>query len=402
MAGAGEGSAGSGRSPEHAERAGLEGHARRARSGAAETVGELWGELAWDGALGRYEPTRAVARARWQVRAATCELLTLRRTASSSGRALCLALVPLVCCARLWRAFGPAAGNRRAHLLHRLEAELAYAQSEIRAGEVPVRVSRGMVARAGRAVDTAIDDLERESVDRAEALRALEGAAVELASLACRIATTLRTNHDMEPLARSEAPALARQLDALGNQVSTTARACMRTALADAAEERIGIWLSDALRVVSSPPSLDLVAYHDADRSLRAEALCALRASWLSLGARLWLVTCDLDALLSMCTFDSEAGVPASISSRAATMLAASALCERPGEFDHDHAAARQREALNELVMHVCRSLGSREPEAVLCAQQLAVRRLVRVLGALWSIDEHARRPNDQTSRPCR
>jgi hypothetical protein len=84
-------------------------------------------------------------------------------------------------------------------------------------------------------------------------------------------------------------------------------------------------------------------------------------------------------------------------------MLMSSALRERPGEFDHVYAWGRHRELLYELVRHICQALASREPDAVICSQQLALRRLARVLAAIWSIDEHARRPIDEeVSKRCR
>lgn len=401
MANDGERLSASDRSAEDVESAGLDSLSHSARIEAVETVGRLWGELARDGEPGCYGTTWAGTAARWQLRTATGDLLTLRRTARSSGRALCLALVPLVSCARLWRTFGPAAGNRRSHLLRRLEAELVYTQREIHAGELPVLVKRAMVTRAGGVFETAIDDLQQESVDRADALRALDDAAVQLASLACRIATTIENADKIELLAANERPALAHQLHVLGEEVATAAQMCTPSTVGDVAERRIGIWVGDALRIVSSAEALEPIGHHPTDGSLRAEALCMLRARWLDLGARLWLVARDLDALLAIETFENEARLPPSVSSRAATMIVASGLCERPGEFDHIHALARHSEALIELVRHVCQSLGTRDAEAVLCAQQLAVRRLVRVLGALWSIDEHTRRPAEQTSRRC-
>ena len=100
------------------------------------------------------------------------------------------AVVPLECSARVWQAFGPVAGQRHPHLLRRIERTLARSERRVRAAELPLAVNRPTVSLAVRAARGAIDDLLGAIVDRAEALAALEDAAVDLASLAVRIART--------------------------------------------------------------------------------------------------------------------------------------------------------------------------------------------------------------------
>jgi hypothetical protein len=371
-------------------------------NGRAPTFAELWDEVAVGELSAGPDGTSVAAAARWHIHATQRELLALWTKSGATSSAPRLAIVPLVCSTQLWRAYGPAAGDRRPHLLRRLEEALVHSDRQIRAGELPRLVSRAMVVRAARATQRAIDDLQGESADTAKALEELDDAAVELASLATRLARNARRSRDERRRLASHPPALVRQLRVLASEVSATARARATNAAEDAHDERLGRALSDALRVAPSPRALDLVCRGGGDRCLRAEALFSLRASWLELAVGLWLIVQALDDLLAIATFESEERLKGSIGSRAANMLMGSALRERPGEFDHRYAWERHRELLYELVRQVCQALAGREPDAVICSQQLALRRLARVLAAIWSIDEHARRPIEQASRQCR
>jgi hypothetical protein len=374
----------------------------RNANGRAPAFAELWNEVALGEPIAGADPTSVAAAARWHIHATQLELLALWTTPGVTSSAPRLALVPLVCSAQLWRAYGPAAGDRRPDLLRRLEEALVQSERRIRAAELPLLVSRAMVLRAARAAQRAIDDLQGESADTAKALEELDDAAVELASLATRLASTARRIGDARRRLASHPPALRRQLHALACEVSAAARSRVTTAAEDAQDERLGRALSDALRIAPSRQALDLACSDGGDRCLRAEALFSLRASWLDFAVGLWLIVQALDDLLAIATFESEERLKGSIGSRAASVLMGSALRERSGEFDHRYAWERHRELLYELVGQVCRALASREPDAVICSQQLALRRLARVLAAIWSIDEHARRPIERASRQCR
>jgi hypothetical protein len=107
-----------------------------------------------------------------------------------------------------------------------------------------------------------------------------------------------------------------------------------------------------------------------------------------------------LDDLLALGTFGDQERLRGAVSSRAGIALVTGGLCQRPGEFDHPAAWERHREALCALVSDVCLALQTCEPDAVVRAQQLALRRLARALAAIWAVDHGVRSPI-QASRPC-
>ncbi len=378
--------------------------AKRAEGAAwRQTFGELWSQIACGDLIGRHADPRSVGiRARRHFEVVQRDLLALWKASDASRRSvLRSAVIPLECSARVWQAFGPVAGQRHLHLLRRLEQALARTERQIQAAELPLAVNRQTVSTASCAARAAIDDLLSAAVDRAEALAALEDAAVELASLAVRIASNLnairgstRRGHTQQP------PMLARQLEALAAEVSAAAQERRLERTNDAQEDHLGVWLSRTLSVAFPAEAIALAGLSGGDPCLRADALCSLRACWLELTVGLWVIVLALDDLLAMGTFDDHEQLQGAASSRAGIAVVAGGLCESPGDFDHLQAWNRHREALCGLVSDVCLALQTCEPDAVVRAQQLALRRLARALAAIWTVDEGVRSPT-RASRPC-
>ncbi len=300
------------------------------------------------------------------------------------------AVVSLECSARVWQAFGPVAGQRHLHLLRRLEQTLARSESFIRAAELALMVNRAKVSVAVRAARGAIDDLLGATVDRAVALAALEDAAVELASLTVRIAVNLDAIGSQRRGWVLQPPALGRQLEALAAEVSAAAQKRRLERANDAEEDHVGVSLGRTLSV-AFPAGRTVLAGLSGDPCLRADTLCSLRACWLELSVGLWLIVQALDDLLALGTFGDQDRLVGAASSRAGIALLASGLCQSPGDFDHLQAWNSHHDALRALVSDVCFALQTCEPDAVVRAQQLALRRLARALAAIWTVDEGMR-----------
>src|SRR6266566_6398048 len=155
--------------------------------------GDLWSELlVGPGAECDADPIRLGINARRSFEIVRRDLLALWEAPKAGGASpLRCAAAALELNAQVWRAFGPAAGQRQLHLLHRLEQRLAATEREILAAELPLLVNRLAVSSAARSACAAIDELLSPDGDRAQALAALEDAAVDLAALAIRIALNL-------------------------------------------------------------------------------------------------------------------------------------------------------------------------------------------------------------------
>jgi hypothetical protein len=383
---------------------GADAETRGARGlGWRQSFGDLWSQVALGDLVGRHaDPMSVGIRAKRHFEIVQRDLLALWSGSGASPRSvLRSAAVPLECSARVWQAFGPVAGQRHLHLLHRLEDTLAAAERQTRAAELPVLVNRSTISLAARAARAAIDDLLGARVDPAEALAALEDAAVELAALAVRIAMNLNEIGNTRRQHAKQPAALGRQLEMLASEVSSTANARRSGLGEDTEEEHLGVWLRAALSVAAPAEAIELADMRSGDPGLRADALCALRARWLELAVGLWLIVQALDDLLVMGTFGDEKRLTNAVSSRAGSALVASDLCRRPGDFDHRQAWDRQRDALYGLVGDVCLALQTCEPDAVVRSQQLSLRRLARTLAAIWAIDERVRSPLVQGSRRC-
>jgi len=330
------------------------------------------------------------------------ELLALSKGPGASRRSvLRSAAVSLECSASVWHAFGPVAGQRHLHLLHRLEDTLAVAERQIRAAELPRLVNRPAISLQAHAARAAIDDLLEASADPADALAALEDAAVGLASLAVRIASNLNATGSHRRAHAKQSVALRRQLEVLLCEVSSTAHARRSVRGKDAEGDHLGVWLGATLTVAPPSEVIALASLSSGDPCLCADAFFSLRARWLALAVGLWGIVQALDALLVMGTFDDEERLKGAVSSRVGAALVACELDQRPGDFDHRQAWNQQREALYELVSEACRALQSGEPDAVLRSQQLALRRLSRALVAVWVIDERVRSPIKRAIRRC-
>jgi hypothetical protein len=364
--------------------------------------GELWSQIAGGDLIGAHADPRSVGvTAKRHFEVVQRDLLALWKEADASRRSvLRSAVIPLECSARVWQAFGPVAGQRHLHLLRRLEQTLARTERQIRAAELPLAVNRQTVSLACCAARAAIDDLLSATVDRAEALAALEDAAVELASLAVRIAVNLNAIGSTRRGYTQQPPMLARQLEALAAEVSTAAQERHSERTNDAQEDHLGAWLSRTLSVAFPAEAIALADLGGGDPCLRADALCSLRACWLELTVGLWVIVQALDDLLAMGTFDDQERLKSAVSSRAGIALVAGGLSESPGDFDHLQAWKSHREALCALVSDVCLALQTCEPDTVVRAQQLALRRLARALAAIWTVDEGVRSPT-RASRRC-
>jgi hypothetical protein len=372
------------------------------QSGWRPAFSELWKEIAaGQGIEGQVDPTRVAINASRAFEVLQRDLLSLWHAPGSSRCS------PLRCAAealelntQVWRAFGPAAGGRHLHLLRRLEETLAATERQIRAAELPLLVIRPAVSVAVRSAGGAIDGLLRAEGDRAEALAALEDAALDLAALAVRIALNLDEFGGARRTRRVRSPTLTRHLERLAREVSATSLGACTTSGWDEAEDHVGVWLSAALRVDPMPSVVRLAWARDADRCLRTDALLSLRACCLRLAVALWMVVRELDLLLDVATFSDTAHLERAVSSRAHRALTAADLCRCPSNFDHEEAWKRHREALGDLVSDACRSLQSRAPDTVARAQQPALRRLARILAAMWAIDAQLRSPGESSPAP--
>lgn len=366
-----------------------------------EMFGGLWSQVASGDLIGPHADPRSVGvRAKRHFEVVQRDLLALWKGSDLSRRSvLRSAVVPLECSARVWQAFGPVAGQRHLHLLRRLEETLSMSERQIRAAELPLAVNRPTVSLASCAARAAIDDLLGATVDRAEALAALEDAAVELASLAVRIAVNSNAIGSTRR-GYTQPPTLGRQLEALAAEVSAAAQERRSESANDVEEDHLGVWLSRTLSVAFPAEAIALAGLSGDDPCLGADALCSLRACWLELAVGLWVIAQALDDLLAMGTFGDQERLKGAVSSRAGIALVAGGLCQSPSDFDHLRAWKSHREALCALVSDVCLALQTCEPDAVVRAQQLALRRLARALAAIWTVDEGVRSPL-RASRPC-
>jgi hypothetical protein len=361
--------------------------------------GGSWSELAvGPGIEGHVDPTRLGVNARRSFELVHRDLLTLWET-PRAGRAspLHCAAAALEANAQVWRAFGPAAGHRHLHLRHRMEERLAATEREILAAEQSLFASRPAVSSAARSACAAIDDLLSADRDRAQALAALEDAAVDLAALAVRIARNLDEVGGARRRSPERPATLMRHLSALATEVIATAHAACTANGSDEAENHVGVWLSAALRIAPMSGVIELARGKDGDPCLRSDALLSLRSCWLRLAVALWMIVQELDLLLAIATFRDDAHLEGAVISRAQSALLSADLCRRPASFDHEQAWNRHREALSDLVSDACRSLQTYEPDVVVRSQQLALRRLARVLAAMWVIDERLRSPAQHT-----
>lgn len=366
---------------------------RAARTvGWRQSVADLWCQIATGDLFGCRQRSLIGSRAKRLFAVAHQDLIEVWKGPGVSRRSVLRnAAVALECSARVWQAFGPVAGDRRLHLLRRLEQTLAQAERDIRAGELSLLVNRASVTRSARAAGGALDDLLAAGGDRAEGLARLEDAAVELAVLAIRIATNLHLIGRVSRARPKQSQVLAAQLRVLAHETSAQAERQREALTGEAEGDHLGVWLSSALKVAPSRESIQLAVARNGDRTLRADALCALRARWLELAVGLWLIVQAHDELLQMRTFDDDERLQAAVISRACSTLMASALCGRPDEFDHARAWECHREALCELVSDSCLALQTCQPDAVVRSQQLALRRLSRAVAAIWTIDNRAR-----------
>lgn len=380
-----------------------------AASGWRESFGELWCRLAIADPLRSADslerPTRVphvTADAKRQLSLAELELLSqLKDGKPTRHAALHVAAVALESSARIWQAAGPAAGECRLHLLRRLEQTLADTQRTIDAAELPMAVGALALTRAGRRMQHATEQLLDAAVDRADALAALEQAAVELASLTIRVAIAPRRRSSVSVRRARRSPVLRDRLDTLATEAGAAARRS-RAEIVGERRDHAGLWLSHALAIARPAEAIALLLNPEADRCLQADALLCLRAHWLDLAATLWLLVEALDDRLQTATFAEPKRLEIAVRSRAGSALVASALHWRAAAFDHERAWERQRSSLHVLVDETCWALDSREEDAGVRSQQLALRRLARALVAIWSIDERLQGSGAQVSRPCR
>lgn len=296
------------------------------------------------------------------------------------------AAISLQCCATMWQAFAPVAGDRRSHLLARLTVNLASTERRIRCAEAPLATSGATVISAARDARASFDELRLGVGERAEALTRLENAAIALASLAIRIATNL--DRIGQCTRSSQHLALPGQLNLLARELSAAARAGRDE---QGEQDSLGTSLAAIVSAAPTDEVLELALGSARDPCLRAERWFALRARWLALGVGLWSLVHGLDELLEPGIFDDEERLKSGVMRRAERALVASAVHTRPGEFDHRYAWERHREASRELVRGVCEALQTREPDAVMRCQHLALHRLARALAAIWTIDAHTR-----------
>jgi hypothetical protein len=260
-----------------------------------------------------------------------------------------------------------------------------------------VLVNRSTISLAARAACAAIDELAGGEADRAHALAVLEDAAVDLAALAVRVALNLNEiGSVIRGLARPAG--LESELDALAARVSTLASERRLEIERDGVEDHVGMWLGAAVAIEPPRDALELAA-GDSDGCVGADALLSVRARWMQLAVELWLIVDQLDRLMAIETFDDGARLQRAIASRASSVIVACGLCREPSGFEHREAWRLHRDALNVLVTDVCLAAQTCEPDAVVRAQQLALRRLTRVLAAIWAIDGHIQSPSKRPGR---
>ncbi len=365
-----------------------------------EPFGELWGQAHLENSAGLGDLASVGMKAGHQVDVVQRGLLAVwgRSGGASPRSVLRYAVMALQCSVEVWRAFGPAGGQRQVHLLRRLEDTLTATDREVRAGEMALFVNRARISSAASAARSAVDDLMDAIVDPAEALAALEDTVIDLASLTVRVAMNLTEIGSARRTPTAQPAALRRQLNVLAAEVSSTAQVERSLRGNGEQEVHLGVWLGATLNIAHPTEAIAMASLRGADVSLRADALFSLRARWLELAVGLWVIVQTLDELLVIRSFANEDQLKSLASSRAGSVLVATRLCRRPFDFEHRQAWTRQREALHALVSDVCLALQTCEPDAVVRAQQLALRRLARALAAIWTIDERVRSPLGQAN----
>ncbi len=373
-------------------------------AGWRQSVADLWGQLAIGDLFGCRQRPLVGSRAKRLLAVAHLDLIEVWAGSDASRRSvLRTAAVALECSARVWQAFGPVAGDRRLHLLRRLEDTLARAERDVRAGESSLFISRASVTRSAHAARCALDNLLGANGDRAEELARLEDAAVDLAASAVRIALSLQGLPRLSRARRKRPEAPALELRALTAELGAEARRRRALFANEARDDHLGLWLGSALKVAPSRESIHLAVAPHCDRTLRADALCELRARWVELAVWLWLIVQAHDELLEMRTFEDDERLQATVASRACRTLMRCALAGRPGQFDHGRAWEHHHEALCKLVADACLALQTCQADAVVCSQQLALRRLSRAAVAIWTIDKRVRSsPREGANEQCR
>lgn len=305
---------------------------RPGRLGWRRAFGALWSQVALRGCFERdADPGEVGARARVHVEVVhRCLLAQWKAPVGGRGPVLRCGAVALELSARVWQAFGPAAGVRQVHLLRRLEDALAASERQIRAAELPWLVNRAAVSTAARGATAAIDDLLGGVADRADALAALEDAAVELAALAVRIALSLDgIGGARRGASAKRGVALERHLGLLVSEVGAAARTKRSVRGEDGMGNHVGVWLSAALEL--GPPAAaieqELAGLDSGDPCLRSDARSSLRARWLGLAVALWLIVQELDGLLAIMTFGDDARLERALVSRVSSALVVCDLC---------------------------------------------------------------------------
>jgi hypothetical protein len=304
-----------------------------------------------------------------------------RATAADHGDCLTSGAAALEACAAVWQDLAPVAGQRQLRLVRHLERRLKREEAEVLSGQADYALRRSVVGIALTHALEAIEQLKARNADRAQALEALDEAAVSLAAIAVRAwlnikvtGTASGTGPPLPDGVRSDLLAHAREIARKARELDT--ERCAR-----GGEPSGGCWLSEAL-VMRLPTA---ATSKEPDPSLRAESLLLLRSCWLRLGALQFLLLEALDEELGA-PYERREALHTRLVDRAADLIQRARFASRPSVFDFARAWERQLAGLGHVVDSYCRGLGG-DPEGFEAARQSIMATLVRVTAALWLID---------------
>jgi hypothetical protein len=358
-----------------------------------EAFGELWTELAFHllagGGRPRRGPERGFARGGRLVIYGNDRLRGLLETSPSSGgdagavatRLLGCAAGVLEGCAIVWAHSGAAGGERRMHLLRRLEARLAGEERELLCAEADRHINAQAAGTTALAAARALRLLAGARGDRARALAALEDAVIGSASLGVRAAINVREFAAVQPPRCAPSPRLCGELERVGGEVLAAAQR------ADGVSHRLGARLATALSLTAPLQPIAIAAQARGDRALHAEALLDLRAAWLSLAASLLLVLDGVGELRAPREQAYRRDLAQAAASQAADALAGAHLTTRLAAFDHQTAWAHQCRVLRTSVATLLDNMRDPDDGVFEHVHELLLGRVARAIVAVHAID---------------
>ncbi|MGE4120562.1 MAG: hypothetical protein AB7F97_03580 [Solirubrobacterales bacterium] len=356
-------------------------------TGWRKTFGDLWSSAAVARGARPIRPQDAIPTAAAILDENEVEIVRLLAVDGQDGRRLLLAAASVIeSCAQTRGALGAPGGGRRVHLLHGLERRLNRIESLTRCAErsYAQALAPSAIHRPALGARQALALLGSESADRPEAFSSFEAGSLALAAAAAQGAINFESAGAARPERDEAASMRGKELERTVDEVSRGAHALQRAVgYWDAA-----VWLEQCLSLRPPHAAMHFARRADVDRNLRAEALVAVRAFWLRVGAR------EMPLLERL---DQQRGKPRSLDSlemreaislRAGKLLSDCYLDQRPQLFAHEEAWHQQN-------LHLARvaALAWREPaprhghQRADLASRCVLARLSRALVAIWVID---------------